>query len=128
MYGYNLAVSIFMLWFSMIMLPFHLKQSCFLLCRFARVGSVVLTLHEGSDVFLEIGLMSKYCGYERIASFSFAMFVLSWLILRLIYFPFWIIWSTRCVHLRVQSYLLTDFFHIYHPCFVCATNLKNKRG
>ncbi|XP_057464804.1 ceramide synthase 1 LOH3-like [Actinidia eriantha] len=63
-------------------------------CRFARVGSVVLTLHEGSDVFLEIGKMSKYCGYERIAGFSFVMFVLSWLILRLIYFPFWIIWST----------------------------------
>ena len=112
MYGYNLAVSIFMLWFSMIMLPFHLKQSCFLLCRFARVGSVVLTLHEGSDVFLEIGKMSKYCGYERIAGFSFIMFVLSWLILRLIYFPFWIIWSTRCVECRVICLLISFIFII----------------
>ncbi|XP_057961073.1 ceramide synthase 1 LOH3-like isoform X2 [Malania oleifera] len=63
--------------------------------RFARVGSIVLALHDASDVFLEVGKMSKYSGAEGIASFSFILFVLSWILLRLIYFPFWIIWSTR---------------------------------
>ncbi|KAK2985718.1 hypothetical protein RJ640_023685 [Escallonia rubra] len=62
--------------------------------RFSRVGSIVLTLHEGSDVFLQFGKISKYCGFERIASFSFVLFIMSWLILRLIYYPFWILWST----------------------------------
>ncbi|KAL0372549.1 UNVERIFIED_CONTAM: ASC1-like protein [Sesamum calycinum] len=62
--------------------------------RFARVGSVVLALHDASDVFLEIGKMSKYSGAEALASFSFVLFVLSWVILRLIYYPFWILWST----------------------------------
>ncbi|KAL2233472.1 ASC1-like protein [Sesamum indicum] len=62
--------------------------------RFARVGSVVLALHDASDVFLEIGKMSKYSGGEALASFSFVLFVLSWVILRLIYYPFWILWST----------------------------------
>ncbi|KAI3830331.1 hypothetical protein MKX03_022923 [Papaver bracteatum] len=62
--------------------------------RFARVGSVVLALHDTSDVFLEIGKMSKYSGFERLASSSFILFVLTWLILRLIYYPFWILWST----------------------------------
>ncbi|OVA12524.1 TRAM/LAG1/CLN8 homology domain [Macleaya cordata] len=62
--------------------------------RFARVGSVVLALHDASDVFLEVGKMSKYSGRESIASFSFILFVLSWVILRLIYYPFWILWST----------------------------------
>ncbi|XP_010257851.1 PREDICTED: LAG1 longevity assurance homolog 3-like isoform X2 [Nelumbo nucifera] len=62
---------------------------------FARVGSVVLALHDASDVFLEVGKMSKYSGWERIASFSFILFVLSWIILRLIYYPFWILRSTR---------------------------------
>ncbi|XP_010257848.1 PREDICTED: LAG1 longevity assurance homolog 3-like isoform X1 [Nelumbo nucifera] len=61
---------------------------------FARVGSVVLALHDASDVFLEVGKMSKYSGWERIASFSFILFVLSWIILRLIYYPFWILRST----------------------------------
>ncbi|KAK4357939.1 hypothetical protein RND71_023549 [Anisodus tanguticus] len=62
--------------------------------RFARVGSVVLALHDASDIFLEIGKMSKYSGSEAIASSSFILFVLSWIILRLIYYPFWILWST----------------------------------
>ncbi|KAK4423643.1 ASC1-like protein [Sesamum alatum] len=62
--------------------------------RFARVGSVVLALHDASDVFLEIGKMSKYSGAEALASSSFVLFVLSWVILRLIYYPFWILWST----------------------------------
>ncbi|XP_030550488.1 ASC1-like protein [Rhodamnia argentea] len=64
------------------------------ICRFARVGSVVLALHDASDIFLEIGKMSKYSGAEMIASGAFILFVLSWIILRLIYYPFWIIWST----------------------------------
>ncbi|XP_030449504.1 ASC1-like protein [Syzygium oleosum] len=62
--------------------------------RFARVGSVVLALHDASDIFLEVGKMSKYSGAEMIASGAFILFVLSWIILRLIYYPFWIIWST----------------------------------
>ncbi|KAL8549310.1 hypothetical protein ACS0TY_008238 [Phlomoides rotata] len=65
--------------------------------RFARVGSVVLALHDASDVFLEVGKMSKYSGAEAVASFSFVLFVLSWVILRLIYYPFWILWSTRSI-------------------------------
>lgn len=62
--------------------------------RFARVGSVVLALHDASDVFLEIGKMSKYSGAETIASVAFVLFVLSWTLLRITYYPFWILWST----------------------------------
>ncbi|XP_024018259.1 LAG1 longevity assurance homolog 3 [Morus notabilis] len=62
--------------------------------RFARVGSVVLAIHDASDVFLEVGKMSKYSGAEGVASFAFILFVISWVILRLIYYPFWILWST----------------------------------
>ncbi|XP_059644960.1 ceramide synthase 1 LOH3-like [Cornus florida] len=63
--------------------------------RFARVGSVVLALHDASDVFLEIGKMSKYSGAETVTSISFLLFALSWIVLRLIIFPGWILWSTR---------------------------------
>ncbi|MFS8028302.1 putative TRAM/LAG1/CLN8 domain, sphingosine N-acyltransferase Lag1/Lac1 [Helianthus anomalus] len=64
------------------------------ICRFVRVGSVVLALHDASDVFLEVGKMSKYSGAEQLASFSFILFVFAWIILRLIYYPFWILYST----------------------------------
>ncbi|KAG6759716.1 hypothetical protein POTOM_036203 [Populus tomentosa] len=63
--------------------------------RFGRVGSIVLAIHDASDVFLEVGKMSKYSGAEGIASFAFILFVLSWILLRLIYYPFWVLWSTR---------------------------------
>ncbi|KAJ4758622.1 LAG1 longevity assurance-like protein [Rhynchospora pubera] len=62
--------------------------------RFARVGSIVLAVHDASDVFLEIGKMSKYSGFEAVADVAFQLFVLSWVLLRLIYYPFWILRST----------------------------------
>ncbi|CAN1297739.1 Ceramide synthase 1 LOH3 [Linum perenne] len=62
--------------------------------RFARAGSIVLAIHDASDVFLEVGKMSKYSGAEATASFAFILFVLSWILLRLVYYPFWILWST----------------------------------
>jgi ceramide synthetase len=63
--------------------------------RFARVGSVVLAIHDASDVFLEVGKISKYSGRQVVADVSFLLFVISWVILRLIYFPFWVLRSTR---------------------------------
>ncbi|KAL7091129.1 hypothetical protein ACP275_12G086200 [Erythranthe tilingii] len=62
--------------------------------RFARVGSVVLAVHDATDVFLEVGKMSKYSGAEAIASCSFILFVFFFTLLRLVYYPFWILWST----------------------------------
>ncbi|PON92685.1 Ceramide synthase component Lag1/Lac [Trema orientale] len=63
--------------------------------RFARVGSIILAIHEGTDVLLEVAKMSKYSGFEGIASLFFVLFVFSWTVQRLIYYPFWILWSTR---------------------------------
>lgn len=64
------------------------------LARFARVGSVVLAIHDASDVILESAKLSKYLGSEIFASIFFLVFALSWVILRLIYFPAFVIWST----------------------------------
>ncbi|KAI3700018.1 hypothetical protein L2E82_44631 [Cichorium intybus] len=69
--------------------------------RFARIGSIVLALHDGSDVFLEVGKMSKYSGAEVVASVSIILFALSWVVLRLIYYPFWILWSTSFQMIKV---------------------------
>ncbi|KAL8139770.1 hypothetical protein V2J09_005791 [Rumex salicifolius] len=62
--------------------------------RFARVGSIVLAVHDGNDVFLETGKMSKYSGAETLASIAFVLFAVSWLLLRVIYYSFWVLWST----------------------------------
>jgi ceramide synthetase len=59
------------------------------------VGSVVLAIHDASDVFLEIGKLTKYYGLEIVPSIAFVIFAISWVVFRLIFFPFHVIWSTR---------------------------------
>ncbi|XP_062026467.1 ceramide synthase 1 LOH3-like [Rosa rugosa] len=92
--------------------------------RFSRVGSIILALHEGSDVFLEIAKLSKYCGLELIASVSFVMFVLSWTVLRLIYFPFWIIWSTcyeSLLNLDKEKHMVDGsiYYYLFNTLLIC---------
>ncbi|KAI3958412.1 hypothetical protein MKW98_011100 [Papaver atlanticum] len=76
--------------------------------RFGRVGSVVLALHDGSDVFLEVAKMSKYGGFDKMADAAFRLFALSWVALRILFYPLWILRST--------SYeVLQMFDHDKHP-------------
>ncbi|KAI7754129.1 hypothetical protein M8C21_014873, partial [Ambrosia artemisiifolia] len=90
--------------------------------KFARVGSVIL-LHDGTDVFLEVGKMSKYCGFKGVANFSFNLFVISWVVLRLIYFPFWILWSTSYEILQTLDFekhaQLQIYYYIFNTLLVC---------
>ncbi|XP_076884227.1 ceramide synthase 1 LOH3-like [Bidens hawaiensis] len=87
--------------------------------RFVRVGSVVLALHDASDVFLEVGKMSKYSGAERLASFSFILFVIAWIVLRLIYYPFWILYSTSY---ELVPVLDTDEYKTLGPIYYYVFN------
>lgn len=66
-----------------------------------RAGSVILALHDASDVFLEIGKLTKYSGVQVVPEIAFGLFALSWLLLRLLYFPFVIIESTTYGVLQV---------------------------
>ncbi|KAK9105381.1 hypothetical protein Scep_022225 [Stephania cephalantha] len=97
--------------------------------RFSRVGSVVLALHDASDVFLEVGKMSKYGGYESIASVSFVLFVLSWIILRLIYYPFWVLRSTsyEVIQLMNHSEHQVDgpiYYYVFNTLLFCLLVLN----
>ncbi|XP_060204884.1 alternaria stem canker resistance protein 1 [Lycium barbarum] len=61
---------------------------------FGRVGSVVLAIHDGSDVLMEIAKISKYSGFDMIADIFFCLFALAFTLLRIICYPFWVIRST----------------------------------
>ncbi|KAK9051158.1 hypothetical protein SSX86_027784 [Deinandra increscens subsp. villosa] len=94
------------------------------ICRFLRIGSVVLALHDASDVFLEVGKMSKYSGAEGLASFSFILFVLAWILLRLIYYPFWILWSTSfelVPVLKIEKYKTWGpiYYYLFNTLLFC---------
>ncbi|CAD6225142.1 unnamed protein product [Miscanthus lutarioriparius] len=88
--------------------------------RFARVGSVVLALHDASDIFLEIGKMAKYSSCEWLAVVAFLLFVASWILLRLIIFPFWILRSTSYeVLLTLDKEKHRFYGPIYYYVFNC---------
>ncbi|XP_020589700.1 ASC1-like protein 3 [Phalaenopsis equestris] len=110
------------------------------LTSFFRIGTVILALHDTSDVFLEAAKVSKYAGMEMAASLFFACFALSWFLLRLIFFPFWII-KTSSYHLieslmksgqfsRSSYYIFNVMlltllvFHIYWWKLICAMIIR----
>lgn len=77
--------------------------------RFFRIGSVVLALHDASDVFMEAAKVFKYSENELGASVFFGFFAISWLVTRLIFFPLWVI--------HASSYHLTKVLRLseaYH--------------
>ncbi|CAA3028377.1 LAG1 longevity assurance homolog 2-like [Olea europaea subsp. europaea] len=75
--------------------------------RFFRIGAVVLALHDASDVFLEAAKVFKYSEKELGASLCFGLFAMSWLVLRLVFFPFWVI--------RSSSYYLCESLNLLEP-------------
>ncbi|KAE8811931.1 ASC1-like protein 2 [Hordeum vulgare] len=80
----------------------------------------VLAVHDASDVFLEVGKISKYSGRQLLADVSFLLFVISWVILRLIYFPFWILWSTSYEIVHILNKEKHKFYGpIYYYVFNC---------
>ncbi|GAV80735.1 TRAM_LAG1_CLN8 domain-containing protein [Cephalotus follicularis] len=113
--------------------------------RFFRIGSIILALHDASDVFMEAAKVLKYSKNELGASVLFGFFAISWLILRLIFFPFWVIKSLS-FHLPdflplSEAYnkflyyvyntllLMLLIFHIYWWFLICAMimrQLKNR--
>lgn len=115
------------------------------LTRFFRIGSIILALHDASDVFMEAAKVFKYSEKELAASVFFGCFSVSWLVLRLIFFPLWVIKSTsydlvqflpmsetnsRFIYYLFNTLLLMLLvFHIYWWVLICSMirrQLKNR--
>ncbi|XP_057528105.1 ceramide synthase LOH2 [Amaranthus tricolor] len=113
--------------------------------RFFRIGSIILALHDASDVFMEAAKVFKYSNKELAASVFFGFFALSWLLLRLIFYPFWVISASSydlqfCLKLsdpyhRALYYVFNTMlimllvFHVYWWILICSMimrQLKNK--
>lgn len=71
------------------------------LTRFGRVCSIVVAIHDASDIFLELAKLSKYIEVEWSATLNFVIFAISWAWLRLWYFPRYIIYSTSYEILQI---------------------------
>ncbi|KNA24599.1 hypothetical protein SOVF_014130 [Spinacia oleracea] len=112
---------------------------------FFRIGSIILVLHDASDVFMEAAKIFKYSEKELAASVFFGLFAVSWLTLRLIFFPFWVIRATsydlpnyldlskpypRSMYYVYNTMLIMLLiFHVYWWILICSMimrQLKNK--
>ncbi|XP_073127521.1 ceramide synthase LOH2-like [Henckelia pumila] len=85
--------------------------------RFFRIGAVILALHDASDVFLEAAKVFKYSETDLGASICFGFFALSWLVLRLIIFPFWVIRSSSyhsCEFLRLPEPYMVMIYYVFN--------------
>jgi ceramide synthetase len=58
--------------------------------NFTRAGVAFTLLHDVSDIFLETAKLARYCRREGAATAAFVAFALSWIALRVFYYP-WLI-------------------------------------
>ncbi|BDA44691.1 ASC1-like protein 3 [Coccomyxa sp. Obi] len=72
---------------------------------YARVGSIVMLLHDPSDVFLEGAKLCNYADWDLPATTLFAALLVSWLALRLVLLPFWVVGSCLFEVQDVLGYL-----------------------
>ncbi|XP_043979017.1 ceramide synthase 5 [Gambusia affinis] len=60
----------------------------------ARVGSLVLCVHDASDFLLEAAKMANYTKYQRLCDCLFIVFSVVFFITRLVIYPVWVLNST----------------------------------
>ncbi|KAJ9175318.1 hypothetical protein P3X46_013883 [Hevea brasiliensis] len=114
------------------------------IARFFRIGSIILALHDASDVFMEAAKVFKYSGKELGASICFGLFAISWLTLRLIFFPFWVIktsssdivdfldlskaYPISLYYVFNTMLLMLLVFHIYWWVLICSMIMRQLRN
>uniref|UniRef100_A0A673GBQ2 Ceramide synthase 3b n=1 Tax=Sinocyclocheilus rhinocerous TaxID=307959 RepID=A0A673GBQ2_9TELE len=62
--------------------------------NYIRIGTLVMLVHDTSDVLLESAKMFNYAGLETTCNSIFVVFALVFMVTRLIIFPFWLIHCT----------------------------------
>lgn len=60
----------------------------------ARVGTLILCLHDSSDALLEAAKMANYAKFQKSCDLLFVMFAMVFITARLGIFPFWVLNTT----------------------------------
>uniref|UniRef100_A0A8C9ZZM9 Ceramide synthase 5 n=2 Tax=Sander lucioperca TaxID=283035 RepID=A0A8C9ZZM9_SANLU len=58
-----------------------------------RVGTLVMCVHDASDIFLEAAKLANYAKYQRLCDGLFVVFSISFFCTRLVIYPFWVVYS-----------------------------------
>lgn len=81
----------------LIMLIHHLATITLITFSYAnnmlRAGTLVMCVHDASDIFLEAAKLANYAKYQRLCDGLFVLFSIIFFITRLVIYPFWIIYT-----------------------------------
>lgn len=80
------------------------------ICNLTRVGSLVLVSHDASDFIVDAAKSAKYAKSDRLATWLFIIFVVVWTLTRLVYFPFWIIYSIVFESYNIANQMFPGFY------------------
>jgi len=113
------------------------------LAAFLRTGSLVLWMHENSDILLELAKICSYCHWAFGKELFFGLFVISWFVMRLWAFSYkvlyeivrfgskqlWIgdsplFFNWTCVILL----FILEALHIYWSLLLCVVLVRKLRG
>lgn len=61
--------------------------------NFVPMGSMVLLVHDVCDVFMEAAKLCRYINWNQTSTILFGIFVVLWILMRVIYFPLWLVRS-----------------------------------
>jgi len=78
-----------------------------------RFGALVLVLHDVCDIFLEGGKMFIYSGYRKTGDAFFLTLMATWLITRMVIYPYKVIYTTA-----VLSLPIAELFNVWTFYFV----------
>ncbi|KAF7699420.1 hypothetical protein HF521_004162 [Silurus meridionalis] len=62
--------------------------------NYIRIGTLVMLVHDAADVLLELGKVFNYAGWKFTCNILFILFTVTFMITRLVIFPFWLIHCT----------------------------------
>ncbi|PHT94883.1 ASC1-like protein 3 [Capsicum annuum] len=131
---YIYSIAFFLIWETqrkdfVVMMSHHIVTV--ILISFSYISStnfiwiVILALHDASDVFMEAAKLFKYSWKELGDSILFSCFAGSWLVLRLFFFPFWVLkllepYDTILYYFFNTILLTLLLFHIYWLVLICS--------
>ncbi|XP_062315069.1 ceramide synthase 5-like [Osmerus eperlanus] len=81
----------------LIMLIHHLATITLITFSYAnnmlRAGTLVMCVHDASDILLEAAKLANYAKYQRLCDGLFVLFSIIFFITRLVIYPFWVVYS-----------------------------------
>lgn len=88
--------------------------------NYIRIGTLVMLVHDASDVLLESAKLFNYAKWEKTCQTLFVLFAIVFLVTRLIIFPFWLIHCTWVYPvLHYPAFFGYYFFNVMLVLLLC---------